>query len=140
MNQIPLPTQAPKSKNYLTWIPLKAKINNKKTTPSFKTRDVFWCYIGENIGCEEDGKGELFSRPVVIIKVFNKDFCLIVPLTTKIKQNKYYIQFEFNERQQSAMISQIRSIDSKRLKSKIGTLSNKDFTLIQSEISKFWQK
>lgn len=38
----------------------------------YKERDVWWVCLGHNIGFEEDGKGQNFSRPVLVIKGFNK--------------------------------------------------------------------
>ncbi len=34
----------------------------------FSEREVWWCALGENIGDEENGKNELFERPVLIIR------------------------------------------------------------------------
>jgi hypothetical protein len=50
-----------KQKNFADWFPVKTKINERQKYPTFKTRDVFWCYLGENVGNEEDGKGEFYS-------------------------------------------------------------------------------
>jgi mRNA interferase MazF len=138
LSQTIKPIHEPKPKKYDQWFTLKPKINSKTKFATFKKRDVFWCHLGENIVSEEDGKGEFYSRPVTIIKVFNNQFYLVVPLTTKIKENKYYVQFEFLGKPQSAMISQIRSVDARRLKSKLGTISNQDYDKITNELSKFW--
>ncbi len=32
---------------------------------------MIWCSIGINVGDEEDGKNELYERPVLVIKKFN---------------------------------------------------------------------
>jgi mRNA interferase MazF len=129
-----------KIKKFDEWSLLKPKINEKNKLATFKQRDVFWVYIGENIGSEEDGKGDEFLRPVVILKVFNKEFCFVVPLSTKIKENRYCVGFEFNNKKQSALISQIKSIDARRLHFKIGTLSRDDYNLVMSAIIDFLQK
>jgi mRNA interferase MazF len=127
------------NKKFDEWFLIKPKLDKKSKFATYKMRDVFWCSLGENIGSEENGKNNFFTRPVAVIKVFNKEFCLIVPLTTKTKENKYYVNFMFNTKAQSAMISQIKSVDVRRFGSKIGTLSEKDFNLITSEIINFWQ-
>ena len=33
---------------------------------SFHEREIWWCSIGINLGDEQDGKNELFERPVLI--------------------------------------------------------------------------
>jgi hypothetical protein len=41
-----------------------------KTLP-FREKEIWWCSIGINIGDEQDGKNELFERPVLILRKFN---------------------------------------------------------------------
>jgi mRNA-degrading endonuclease toxin of MazEF toxin-antitoxin module len=125
-----------KSKDYTKWHGLKAKINNKYKLATYKKRDVFWCHLGENIGNEEDGKGQDFLRPVVVLKVYNNEFCLVAPLSSKTKKNKYYVNFVFNNKPQSALISQIKSVDVRRFHYKMGTVSQQDYLLILSEFIK----
>ena len=44
-----------------------------------------------NIGNEQDGKGPEHSRPVLIVKRFNKHLLWAVPLTSKHKEGKFYV-------------------------------------------------
>jgi hypothetical protein len=61
-------------KDYRKWSPVKAIIHNSGSHPlGYKEREVWWCSVGENIGFEEDGKNELFNRPVLILKIFSKE-------------------------------------------------------------------
>ena len=60
-------------KNYKAWNILKTNINSVPNAPlAYKERDVWWVSLGHNIGDEEDGKGNSFSRPVLIVKGFSK--------------------------------------------------------------------
>ena len=94
----------------------------------FHEREIFYVKLGLNVGIEQDGKGDDYERPVLILKKYNKHCCLIVPLSTKGKKNKYYFSFNFIKNKKSyAIISQIRLIDAKRLVNKIGVISEKDF-------------
>ena len=54
--------------------------------------------MGKNIGFEQDGKGENFVRPVVIIKGFNKNMFFGIPLSTKMKEGKFYYKFQFQKK------------------------------------------
>jgi mRNA interferase MazF len=103
------------SKNFSNWILKKEELHNRKNTPNFSTRYVYWCGIGENIGDEENGKSEYFSRPVLILKKFKHRLFWGVPLTTVNKNNPYYIAIKFHNINQSAMITHLRLMDSKRL-------------------------
>jgi mRNA interferase MazF len=75
-------------------------------------------------------------RPVLILKKFNKNICLVAPTSTKIKDNKYYFKIEYKQTQYSLLVSQIRVIDTKRFKKKIAQLSTKDLTLIKDYFAK----
>jgi mRNA interferase MazF len=71
-------------------------------------------------------------RPVLIIRKFNKNIFLAIPLSTKVKpDNPYYIEISLHGQQISAMVSQIRVLDAKRLHKKIGTLDTADFDTVQ---------
>ena len=55
-------------------------------------------------------------------------------VSTKNKNNKYYIKILLKDIEQSAMISQLRVLDSKRLDEYIGYVSKTDYIKIQSRI------
>ena len=83
------------NKSYSIWTPLKQEINNSNLRPlGCKEREIWFANLGENIGFEEDGKGNDFTRPVLVLRVFNKNFCYVVPLSTTNKRGKYYYPFD----------------------------------------------
>lgn len=93
--------------------------------------------MGVNVGFEQDGKNDLFERPVLIIKTFNKEVLWIVPLTSRRKSNKYYYEFDYKSKPQTAILSQVRLISSKRLLRKIWTFPEKDFRKVKELIADF---
>ena len=98
----------------------------------FHEREIWWCSLGVNIGFEQDGKGKDYERPVVILKKFNARCCLVVPLTTAIKTGKYYFQLgEIDKKSTTAILSQLRFIDRKRLINKVGRVSKKEYDEIR---------
>jgi len=122
-------------KDYLEWHSLKAKVNNEKERPYFHEREIWFCSLGANIGFEQDGKGKEYLRPIVIIKKFNNEVCLIVPLTKTRKKGIHYFSFLVKESiLNSAILSQVRLIDSKRLEYKIDTISEDDFYLLKQKL------
>ena len=91
-----------------------------------------------NVGFEQDGRGEEFLRPVIILKKFNNEVCWCIPLTKTKKKNKYYYKFLFNNEEESTVIlSQIRLIDVKRLQYKIGDVPKSDFDEIKKILKQF---
>lgn len=96
---------------------------------------MWWCALGVNIGYEQDGGREDFERPVVILKKFNLDACLIVPLTGRPKKGKNYFSVGRVEgREAVAVLSQVRFIDRKRLKNKICTLDGEIFRSLSKAV------
>ena len=71
-----------------------------------------------------------------MLKKFNNNIFLGIPLSTKNKENPYYIKITIKDIPQSAMISQIRIMDTKRLDEKIGYISRKDLDIVKSEVRK----
>ncbi len=55
-------------------------------------------------------------------------------MSTKIKYNKFYIKVTLKNIVQSAMISQLRLLDVKRLDIKIGYLSKEDFDSVKKGV------
>ena len=115
-------------KDFHRWTTKKEALNDAKGTALFHEREVWWCALGANIGFEQDGGPEAFERPVVILKKFNLDACLIVPLTARPKEGKYYFPVgRIEDREAVAVLSQVRFIDRKRLENKICTLDEDVF-------------
>lgn len=124
-------------KDFRPWHNKKEKLHDAPGTALFHEREIWWCALGTNIGYEQDGSGELFTRPVVILSKFNLDACLIVPLTARSKKGKYYFSVgEVAGREAVAVLSQIRFVDRKRLELKICTLDKEIFQSLTQAIVK----
>lgn len=121
-------------KNFDGWNVLKKSIEDKKKNTVFKQREIWWCNFGINIGSEIDGKNQPCSRPVLILRKFNQSMFLGVPLSTKIKDNPYYKKIDFQKKEQSVIISQLRLLDSKRLYKRMGNLTDEQFNYIRRSI------
>ncbi len=121
-------------KQFIDWIITKIIIDKKQRLLQIKEGEVHWCSLGENIGDEENGKGEIFRRPVLVFKKFNNNIFWGIPMSTKNKDNKYYVKVKLKNTEQSAMLSQLRVLDTKRLDQYIGYISKIDFIKIQIQI------
>lgn len=123
---------------FVDWIKLKIKLNsldNKKVF--FKERDIWWVSLGKNIGREQDGKNENFTRPIVIIKKFNHETFLCLPASTKVKNGKYYYILERNGKKYSINLSQLRLLSNKRLIKKMWRIEKEDFIKIKEVLKEF---
>lgn len=122
-------------KDFWKWHTEKEKIDEAKGTALFHEREVWWCTLGTNIGFEQDGGSELFTRPVVVLSKFNLDACLVVPLTAKPKTGLYYFPVgNVSDREAVAVLSQIRFVDRKRLAMKITTLDKRTFQALTKAV------
>lgn len=120
------------------WNEQKKTIHNRLPTVRviFSEREIWWCSIGKNIGDENNGKNELFERPVIIFRKFGKRLVWIIPLTTQEKSSgdRYFYKFICKDINQNACLSQMRPISTKRLIRFVDTMSPENFQKIRKEI------
>ncbi len=123
------------AKPFAQWNKTKIALNDFGGYKRYHARDIWWCTLGINIGFEQDGTGKEYQRPVVILKGFSKQVCLIIPLTTSQKSNPYHIHLGIVDgKDASAIISQLRLIDTKRLVNKIGVVDKPLFETIKKAV------
>ena len=124
------------SKDYSRWHALKSDLNQRTRTNErfIKERQVWYCAIGANIGFEQDGKGDDFSRPLVIFKVFNRDIFLGIPLTSTLRFPPYYSPTFVHGREGAAILSQLRLFDRRRLIRYMGMVDQQSFATIQQNL------
>ena len=63
--------------------------------------EVWMGVIGKNIGYEQNGTGNNFSRPVVIVSKFNNKMFWAMSLSTKQKDFDFYYNFTDPNNQKS---------------------------------------
>ncbi|MFA7308934.1 MAG: type II toxin-antitoxin system PemK/MazF family toxin [Patescibacteria group bacterium] len=114
-------------RDYEKWHSHKKVLDQKKSRVFFHEGEIWWCAIGSNIGIEEDGKNDLFERPVVVFRKFNKEVFLGIPITSIKKEGKFYFNYTVDSKDFSVILSQIRLYDAKRLLRKIRSLSKEEY-------------
>ena len=124
-------------KDFQSWCDLKVEINNEVNRPNVLVREIRWCSIGHNIGSEIDGKGELFARPVLILKIISSHTCLVLPMTHSKKEGRHIVEIDFQDEKVKIRLDQIKIVDLKRLKSKIGRLSEGKFEAVNKSAKDF---
>lgn len=121
-------------KDFDSWNTLKKELDAKQNAIFFHEREIWFCSLGVNIGFEQDGKNHGFARPVLILKKFNNDIFLAVPLSSVVKSGKHYFVLTYENRQYTIILSQIRLLDGKRLIRKIRVLPSEEFKEIIKKI------
>lgn len=122
-------------KDFDGWNVIKKKIDTNLQSKLYHKREVWWCYLGTNVGFEQDGTGIDRMRPVLILRGFSPQVCVVLPLTTSKKNNPYHISIgKVAEREASVIISQIKLIDTKRLVNKIGFINRDIFEIIRKAV------
>jgi mRNA interferase MazF len=119
------------------WLRFKLQLEANQVRLIYKEREIWWAALGSNIGYEEDGKSQKFSRPVVIVKGFSEQLIWVVPLSTTTNRGKYYHPLVSVSDKSVALLSQLRTIDTLRLLAKIGMLQETDFVSLKSKLREF---
>ncbi len=131
------------SKYYTTWMSVKREIHNNASRPRYNEGDVFWVSIGENVGFEQDGKGRMYTRPVLVVKGFSAELFWGVPLTSQNKKGNYYYKFTLHGKDSVAILSQLRAFDTARISGsskRIGKINKPDLREITRLLANLLKK
>jgi mRNA-degrading endonuclease toxin of MazEF toxin-antitoxin module len=125
-------------KDFKKWTNIKESIHFKNENKLYHQREIWWCSLGLNVGYEQDGEGLEYQRPVLIVKGFSKNTCLVFPLTTSDKKHNMRIPIGLvNGKNASVIISQPKLIDTKRLVEKVGFLDKNIFENIRKAVKDY---
>lgn len=123
------------SKDFDKWNKEKKELHKKDVELYYHEREIWWCYLGLNIGTEQDGNNKKFLRPVVIVRAFGQSTCLIIPLTTANKKHALRIPIgKVKDKEAMAVLSQMKVIDTKRLLEKIDFMEKNTFLKLRKAI------
>ena len=124
------------------WNEVKKRTAKENILYGFKERDIFYIKMGENLGFEQNGKGNLFIRPIVVLKKLNSQMFVGIPLSTQLKKGSFFFEFSFMKKSKEryelrnniAILAQIRTFSVKRLLNKIGMMENNDFEKMKEKL------
>jgi mRNA interferase MazF len=116
------------------WNRIKKSLHGREGFPYASPREIWWCALGRNVGVEINGKHEQFERPVIILHAFNTEMLKVVPLTTRGKSNRFYLQVPSAPRETYAVLSQARVISARRLLRLIGKVTPEEFIEIKEGV------
>ena len=127
-------------KDFNRWNELKKKIDEIDSLPDNfpKEGEVWMSSVGVNIGYEQNGSEDNFSRPMLIIKKFNNHMFWAIPLSTKQKDFDFYFNFtDPNGQKVSAILAQMKLVSVKRLKRDIYIMPKELFDQIIEKLKLF---
>ena len=106
-------------------------------------RELWFIHLDTNIGFEQDGRGDESLRPVLVLRKFNNEVVWALPLTRRDKPgHPYYVSFDYVAfpevesaplRSSVAILSQLRLLDGKRFRYKIGMVPTEAFASINEK-------
>ena len=122
------------------WNEEKKIIENNLIDPTAfpQVGEVWIGVLGKNIGREQNGIGENFLRPLLVVKKFNNEIFWIVPLSTKQKQIDYYYNFtDQTDQKVSAVLAQMRLVHIKRFKRKLYDFNAEDMENVKRQLRQY---
>lgn len=127
-------------KNFDKWNEFKKRIDedNNKPVNFPKEGEVWMSNVGINVGFEQNGNEDNFTRPMLIIKKFNNHMFWAVPLSTKQKDFDFYFNFtDLNNQKVSVILAQMKLVSVKRLKRDIYIMPGDLFKEIKEKLKLF---
>lgn len=126
------------SKRFDEWNAVK-KETDSLLSPIFKEREVYYMRLGDNVGHEQNGKGDKFVRPVIVLKRLSRDMFIGIPLSSQIKSGSFYHTITFSkngiETINNAIVAQIRLFSARRLLNKIGMIHKDEFNELKKSLA-----
>ncbi len=126
-----------KKKDFSKWNREKKRIHCRVNEVYAHPREVWWCALGVNVGAETDGKNENFERPMLVLRVYNKETLLVLPITSKKKVDAFHCAVRVEFGTVWIKLTQARVISNRRLIRKVGVLSLVEFEKVKNSFRKY---
>lgn len=102
-------------KDFKGWAKVAEEVEGREREEIYKSGVVYWANLGVGVGSNEDGKGERFTRPVLLLAMVSKARALIVPITSQVKEGVNYREILVAGKVEYLLFDQVRTIDTKCL-------------------------
>lgn len=120
-------------KNFDKWNEIKKGIDSISEGRFYKPREIWWIKFGINVGFEQNGGENNYERTGLVLKFFSRHICLVLPITTSKKENKYHFPIgNITGKESFVILSQVRLIDTRRFINRVAILDQKTFEEIKN--------
>ncbi len=102
-------------KDFAGWAKVAEEVEGRERASFYKSGVVYWTNLGVNVGSGEDGKGERFTRPALLLAMLNKTQALVAPITSQKKNGANYRDVVVAGKLEYLLFDQIRTLDVKCL-------------------------
>ena len=121
-------------KDFDAWNNIKKNLENNKKKFFFKEGEIWWMSVGVNIANESCGKGNIFRRPVLILRKLSGNSFIGLPLSSKEKIGSWFTGISINNQKRYVLLYQIRMFSTNRFESRLATLDDNDFKKVKQKL------
>lgn len=121
-------------KDFDKWNNIKKRLENNLIKFFFKEGEIWWMSVGINIANESCGKGEIFRRPVLVLRKLSGSSFVGLPLSSKEKNGSWFIDVLINNQKRYVLLYQIRMFSTNRFESRLATLDDNDFKKVKEKL------
>ncbi|MBP7846022.1 MAG: type II toxin-antitoxin system PemK/MazF family toxin [Candidatus Pacebacteria bacterium] len=121
-------------KDFDKWNTKKKSLEERNKKFLFKTGDIWWCSVGLNVGAESCGKGEIFRRPVLVLKKLSANSFIGIPLSTQKKEGSWFCGISILGEVQYVLLYQVRMFSANRFQRRLTTLDDGDFARVKEKL------
>lgn len=123
---------------YDKWNDVKKNLALHGRQPNASQGEIWWAGVGLNLGSEMNGKNVRFARPVLVYKKLSRFNFMAIPLTSKMHEGSWYVQFRQGDVTETALVGQARVMSVKRLYSRMGEVDEADLKRIEEAFLKLY--
>lgn len=124
-------------KEFDRWNEFKKSVHARSDNFGVHEREIWWVAFGINIGVEIDGKHTTFERPALVLRRFNREMAWVLPITSNIKNTKFYEKITLDGKEYFIALTQLRTVSTKRFLRKAEMILKVDFERIQDRLIDF---
>lgn len=121
-------------KDFVGWAKVAEEVEKRERPKYVKVGGIYWCNLGINIGSCEDGKGNNYTRPVLVLAKMNATQALIVPITSKQKVGANYREICVSAKIEYLLFDQLRMVDTKCLSDLIDDVGDNILKRFRSDL------
>jgi len=103
-------------------------------TIKFKEGEIWWISMWKNIWQESYWKWKEFRRPILVLKKLSSKSCIAIPLSSRHKTWTWFCDVILEDMKRTALLYQIKMIDTKRFHRRIWVVPNIDFWEIKKRL------